>query len=164
MTDGVAVGAEGRKIMADIAARRGIEINAHTMASRFGPHVEMRQEMAFALWSTGRYSLPSIGREMGKDHSTILHSVRREAKRRDVELPRGRIREGREVTIWVAHDSPLRRLLDTAPGEASRVLNEAAERLENLNEATRKAPLMIEAWQNDDGTETYLLNGKRLPL
>jgi chromosomal replication initiation ATPase DnaA len=53
-----------------------VTVDAVMGRSRLGPVVKARQVAMYLLRETGDYSLPAIGRRMGRDHTTVLHGVR----------------------------------------------------------------------------------------
>lgn len=90
-----------RTVIRTIEQRTGVGIADLKGTSRKKPIVEARQRLAYALFKQfaldrlpaherpGKMSLPRIAQILGgRDNTTILHSVRREAERR--QIARGR--------------------------------------------------------------------------
>lgn len=42
-----------------------------------------RQAVMLAMHETGRYTLPEIGRALHRDHTTVMHGIKRARERRD---------------------------------------------------------------------------------
>lgn len=71
-----------RSIIAQVAAEWEVSVEVLVGPRRCQSVSRPRQDAMFRLYETGRFSLPQIGRMFGnRDHTTILHSVRRHAKR-----------------------------------------------------------------------------------
>jgi chromosomal replication initiation ATPase DnaA len=63
-------------IIAEVAARHGVTIEALKGPDRFRNIARVRQEAMWLMWRTGRYSRYQIGQFLGgRDHSTIRHGV-----------------------------------------------------------------------------------------
>ncbi len=74
-----------RMLVQDAALRFGVSGAAIVGPDRHAPTVEARQWVMFEAYQVG-CSYPRIGRELGhRDHTTIMHGVRREAERRAVQ-------------------------------------------------------------------------------
>jgi hypothetical protein len=78
-------------LLSSVAADHGLSIRDLESESRRGPVVRARQEFMWRArairWSDGghRYSLPMIGDFLGRDHTTVLHGVRRHQGRLEAE-------------------------------------------------------------------------------
>lgn len=66
-----------REISEAVAARYGLPIEQLKGPDRKRSVAWARQEAFDAIYATGRYSLPQIGRYFNRDHTTVLHGVRR---------------------------------------------------------------------------------------
>lgn len=69
------------EIIAAVAAETGISARAISSENRTVKVSAARQEVMRRAYSTGRYSLPEIGRALGRDHTTVSHGVRRASAR-----------------------------------------------------------------------------------
>lgn len=71
-----------RGISERVAARWDLTLDDLKGQSRKRFIARPRQEAMWHMYQTGRFSLPQIGQFLGgRDHSTILHGVRRHAER-----------------------------------------------------------------------------------
>lgn len=70
------------QILARVAEKHGLTV-ADLKGPRIAPRFSHpRQEAMHAMHAVGRWSLPQIGRFLGgRDHTTVLHGVRRHAQR-----------------------------------------------------------------------------------
>jgi chromosomal replication initiation ATPase DnaA len=74
-------GAEARRLLAERAADFQVTVSDLVGDSRKRAVAWPRQAIMAELYETGRYSLPAIGRLFNRDHSTVMHGVRRHAER-----------------------------------------------------------------------------------
>lgn len=74
-------GSYARKVRAEIAEKFGLAIEEIMGEQRSKKIVEARHEIFWRLKKETKWSLPQIGRFMGRDHTTVLHGLRRYAKR-----------------------------------------------------------------------------------
>jgi chromosomal replication initiation ATPase DnaA len=63
-----------------VARRHGLTIDLLRGQSRSAPLVRVRQ-FAMSEARDAGYSLPEIGRALNRDHTTVLHGIRRHRKR-----------------------------------------------------------------------------------
>lgn len=70
-------GDRSRRIVETIAAHYGVTAAGIRGSRRGAPLIEARQAAHSALWIETTMSLPQIGRMLNRDHTTILHSIRR---------------------------------------------------------------------------------------
>lgn len=74
-----------REIAAEVAGAHGVPLKRLLSPSRFTPVVRARWEAMARIravqWPDGRprYTLPQIGRFLGRDHTTVIHGIRRHA-------------------------------------------------------------------------------------
>lgn len=67
-----------RKIVEEVAEKHNVSINDMLSRRRCTNFVRARQEAAYRLSVETRLSLPQIGQRLGgRDHTTIMHSIRR---------------------------------------------------------------------------------------
>lgn len=89
---------EAGQIMLAVAAAHKVTVAELCGPSRQRRIAWPRQELMWALYDTGRYSMPQIGRFIGgRDHTTALHGIRRHEERLaapDVTQPLSDTREG----------------------------------------------------------------------
>lgn len=71
-----------RDIVQEVAARHKITLDEIYSSSREHRIAHPRQEAMAAIYATGRYSTTQVGRHFGKDHTTVVHALRRVAERR----------------------------------------------------------------------------------
>lgn len=70
-----------REILEEVAAKHGLRVDDLRSKSRLHVLVAARQEASFRLRTELGLSLPAIGRLLGgRDHTTILHAVKRHAE------------------------------------------------------------------------------------
>lgn len=74
-----------RDIATTVGRARGFGFKEILSIRRFGPLVEARQECIFFAWAMTSLSLPQIGRAFGKDHTTVLHAVRKVCKQKGLD-------------------------------------------------------------------------------
>lgn len=73
-----------RTILEHIALHYGLSVEALKGPCRARQVAWPRQEAMWLMHKTGRYSLPQIGRFLGyRDHTTVLHGIRRHQARVD---------------------------------------------------------------------------------
>lgn len=71
-----------KEIVRDVARRHRVRFEEILGPSRAQPIAGIRQEAMWELHQQDRWSLPQIGRFLGnRDHTTVLHGVRRHAER-----------------------------------------------------------------------------------
>lgn len=71
------------RIAQEIADRHGLTMADMNGDDRSRSVAWARQEAMAAIYATGRFSMPQIGRFFGwRDHTTVLHAIRQVAKRR----------------------------------------------------------------------------------
>lgn len=68
-------GAEAMAILEAVAAEHGLTVEQITERTRARAKVHALQDAMSRLWATGRYNLTSIGRLLGRDHSTVSHGI-----------------------------------------------------------------------------------------
>jgi chromosomal replication initiation ATPase DnaA len=89
-THGKIPGKEAERIVAEVAERHGLTAADLKGPSRLKHISHPRQEAMAALYITGRYSLPGIGRFLGgRDHTTVLVGIRKHEARMLAELNEG---------------------------------------------------------------------------
>lgn len=71
-----------RSIVADVARKYGLTVEALRGPSRIRSVSWPRQEAMWRMINTKRYSLPQVGRFFNRDHTTVLHGWRQVEKRR----------------------------------------------------------------------------------
>ncbi|HEV8035937.1 helix-turn-helix domain-containing protein [Yoonia sp.] len=64
-----------------VSRKTGISAEAIMSADRTIRVSSARQEVMRRAYATGRYSLPEIGRALGRDHTTVGHGIRRATER-----------------------------------------------------------------------------------
>jgi chromosomal replication initiation ATPase DnaA len=64
-----------------VARRHGMSIDVLRGKSRSAPLVRIRQ-LAMSEARDAGYSLPEIGRALNRDHTTVLHGIRRHRRKR----------------------------------------------------------------------------------
>lgn len=75
-----------REIATDVARRRGVTLDEMIRPGSCRELAEARWEAFHEIRRQTRYSLPQIGRFFGgRDHTTVLHGLRRHAERMGVE-------------------------------------------------------------------------------
>ena len=72
-----------RDIACRVAERHGLTVDDLRGSDRTKRVAWPRQEAMAAIRETGRYSLPRIGKFFNRDHTTVIHAVRRVAERTD---------------------------------------------------------------------------------
>lgn len=70
-----------RQIMRECCSKYEITMQEMLGPKRFVTIVRARQEAAFRMSKETQLSLPQIARKLHKDHTTILHAIRRHAAR-----------------------------------------------------------------------------------
>ncbi len=71
-----------RDIATEIAEQNGFKLHDLVGVSRCQPVARVRHQAFHAIMATGRFSTPQVGRFFGgRDHTTIIHGVRRHAER-----------------------------------------------------------------------------------
>lgn len=76
----VGLSAGMREILADVAAHRGFTVEELRGSSRRWPLVHARWAAMYLMYETGRWTLPQIGGFFRKDHTTVLHGIRKHAE------------------------------------------------------------------------------------
>lgn len=72
-----------REMLEAFAAYEGLTVSDLLGAGRTRRISHPRQDFMLIVYETGRYSLPQIGHFLGgRDHTTILHGVRKAKRRR----------------------------------------------------------------------------------
>ncbi len=74
-----------RLILREVAAKHGLTAAEILSARRDKTVVLARQETIWRLSKETSMSLPAIGKKMGRDHTTVLYSIRRPQARLDTE-------------------------------------------------------------------------------
>lgn len=69
-----------RVVMARVAAETGIEPFT-ILHGRSPRHVRARDRLCWMIRESGSYSLPEIGRLIGRHHTTVLEAIRRHQAR-----------------------------------------------------------------------------------
>ena len=69
------------EILAYVSARRDIPVAVLKSPMRTRQVTHARQEVAYLAREMTKHSLPEIGRRIGRDHTTVLHSLRSVEKR-----------------------------------------------------------------------------------
>lgn len=76
------------KILAkEICDQHGADFDEVCGDRRFQPLVLIRQEIFYRIRVELGMSYPEIGKRFNRDHTTIMHGVRRHAKRFNLEVP-----------------------------------------------------------------------------
>ena len=76
------------KILAKkVCAEHGVDFDEVCSDRRFLNLVLIRQEIFYRIRVELGMSYPEIGKRFNRDHSTIIHGVRRHAKRFNLEVP-----------------------------------------------------------------------------
>jgi chromosomal replication initiation ATPase DnaA len=70
-----------RRIAEEVCAEHGFPISRLLSDYRRQPEVRWRQEFMWRAYQTGLFSYPTIGRFLGKDHTSVVHGVRAHAER-----------------------------------------------------------------------------------
>ena len=76
-----------RVLIRDVAEQYGLTPEDIQASSQKATIAHPRQHVYYALYATGRCSLSMIGSWFNKDHSTILHGIRRHARRFNLPVP-----------------------------------------------------------------------------
>lgn len=66
-----------QKIISIVEAKRGIRHQDILGKTRLAPVVDARYEVAFIARNQLGYTLPRIGRALGRDHTSVLNGLRR---------------------------------------------------------------------------------------
>ena len=66
-----------KSIADQVCKKRGVPIELIRGDGRAKPVCAARHELCYRLYTETGMSLPQVGRFLSKDHSTVLHSVRR---------------------------------------------------------------------------------------
>ncbi|MGE8129042.1 helix-turn-helix domain-containing protein [Methylobacterium sp. NPDC080182] len=92
------------RLMSRVARATGITVTDIRSDRRQANVVKARQILFYVARTLTTYSLPEIGRRSGgKDHTTVLHGVRRVqavVDRLDIELPKSRVAMAK--VLWAA--------------------------------------------------------------
>jgi hypothetical protein len=76
-----------RVIAEEVACRHGLSVRDLIGTQRAAKVSVARHEAAYCIWSQG-HSYAQVGRWLGgRDHTTIIHAVRRHAERNGLALP-----------------------------------------------------------------------------
>lgn len=78
-------GPNARSILSTVARTHGVKVADIKGPGRYRSQVCARQDAMWQLYSTGRYSLPEIGRFLRRDWTTVRHGVRAHAERMEAE-------------------------------------------------------------------------------
>jgi len=70
-----------RTILADISSETGFTIEQLKSDRCRSALCCARQRFMAEAYATGRFSLPQIGRFIGRDHTTVLHGIRAHGRR-----------------------------------------------------------------------------------
>jgi len=73
-------------IIADVSKRTGVPVHDIKGPSRFRSIVRARHMFMTEAYETGRFSLPQIGRFLGRDHTTVLHGIRQHKSRQTYDV------------------------------------------------------------------------------
>lgn len=74
---GQTIGPHAEAIVAEVAAKTGVTVEQLKSDDRHKHIARPRQAAYYALYETGRYSLPTIGEYFGgRDHTTVLYGIR----------------------------------------------------------------------------------------
>lgn len=93
----IRVQAEGwKRILREVSSSSLIHVRDILGKSRSKPIVAARQETCYRMVTELNMSYPAVGRRMGLDHSTVLHSVRKHAEKTGLYTPRGRDKSNKE--------------------------------------------------------------------
>lgn len=65
-----------RAVVAEVCAKHSVLVNGVMSMRRSAPIVAARQEICWRLRNETTWSLPQIGRFLGRDHTSVLHSCR----------------------------------------------------------------------------------------
>lgn len=76
-------------IVADICKRERISIREMLSQGRHARLVRARQEIMYLGAKLTHLSLPTMGRLLHRDHTSVLHGIRKHAARNGLPLPRG---------------------------------------------------------------------------
>jgi chromosomal replication initiator protein len=68
-------------IVMAVARETGIPRREIVSDNRSFPVAHARQEAMRRAYATGKFSLPQIGKFFGRDHTTVLHGIRRATER-----------------------------------------------------------------------------------
>lgn len=71
-----------KSIIAAVARETNIHIRAILSGDRSRNVTAARHEIMRRAYATGRYSLPQIGRAMGRDHTSVVNGIRRATERK----------------------------------------------------------------------------------
>ena len=66
-----------RRIVQQVAERHRVSVQHVLGQSRERRHSRARAEAMFLIRQTGRFSYPQIGRFFSRDHTSVIHAVRR---------------------------------------------------------------------------------------
>lgn len=78
-----------REIMLTVCDREGIPVKEMLSQGRNRRLTTLRHEIMYLAASMTLLSLPTIGRAMNRDHTSVLHGIREHAARNNLRLPRG---------------------------------------------------------------------------
>jgi len=70
-----------RSITADVAKRHGLTVEDLRGPERRQAAVRARHEAMAIIRAQGRFSLPQIGKFFNRDHTTVIHALRRVEER-----------------------------------------------------------------------------------
>lgn len=82
------------EVMSDAARSHHVTVNDLRCAGRSRGMVLVRHEAMYLCARDTAHSLPAIGRQFRRDHTTVIHGIRQHAKRNGLPLPRGMKPEG----------------------------------------------------------------------
>lgn len=77
----------GQSILAEVARTRCVSVAAIREYSRARKIIPIRQEAAYRLYTETALSLPQIGGILGRDHTTVIYSIEKHAKRNNLPYP-----------------------------------------------------------------------------
>lgn len=80
-------------VIETVSARRGVAVREVLSPMRNRPVAWARQEAQHILRATTHKSLPEIGREFGRDHTSVIHGLGAVAARMENDAYRGEIAE-----------------------------------------------------------------------
>jgi hypothetical protein len=83
-----ALAAPFERIKIEVAAKHGLTVAELMGHSHRRGIVAARQEASYRAAAETKLSYPQIGRLLNRDHTTILHGIRRHAERHGLPIPR----------------------------------------------------------------------------
>lgn len=80
-----------RDVLLSVCDREGIPVKEMLSKSRIRRLADVRQEIMYLAACLTPASLPTIGHALHRDHTSVLHGIRKHAARNGLRLPRGMV-------------------------------------------------------------------------